>query len=151
VALDKGRLVKKVESLSGVMSLDTQEQLAVRAAGQLHVVIAGGAYTSLPLSIPNNTRITVSHLLHDRAPAHRHPCCLLLPVATLDGAVNALSMPDPGLHVSIDRLTWHATSIVKCKQHQTAASLAHHPQQFPGTSICIFWLLSGGERRLAGV
>jgi hypothetical protein len=31
----------------------------VRAAGQLHVVISGGAYTSLPLSIPNNTRITV--------------------------------------------------------------------------------------------
>lgn len=37
-----------------------QEQLAVRAAGQLHVVISGGAYTSLPLSIPNNTRITVN-------------------------------------------------------------------------------------------
>jgi hypothetical protein len=37
----------------------------VRAAGQLHVVIAGGAYTSLPLSIPNNTRVTVTHLLHD--------------------------------------------------------------------------------------
>lgn len=43
----------------------------MRAAGQLHVVIAGGAYTSLPLSIPNNTRITVS----DQVTAHRLHCC----------------------------------------------------------------------------
>ena len=44
----------------------------MRAAGQLHVVIAGGAYTSLPLSIPNNTRITVS----DPARPGRVHCCV---------------------------------------------------------------------------
>jgi hypothetical protein len=68
----------------------------VRATGQLHVVIAGGAYTSLPLSIPNNTRITVTQSSHDHAPAHRQPCCLPhLLVASLQ------------LAGSFNRLTWH--------------------------------------------
>ena len=72
-------------TLNVVTRLATQEQLAVRAAGQLHVVVAGGAYTSLPLSIPNSTRITVIRSLHDHALAHRQPCCLPhLPVASLE-------------------------------------------------------------------
>lgn len=65
-----GKNAPEASALHRLLRYPSQEQLAVRAAGQLHVVITGGAYTSLPLTIPNNTRITVGHAVAYWAAAH---------------------------------------------------------------------------------